>query len=186
MYKTTNLRFCIIVVLLLAMCTCFAFADSLDTEEIILTEMDMVIMDADEFADSHDKVVIDTALAEVIASSEDVDFSAMSPTSSFAFVELFPGQCIYGAQLYAITQGDDALGIHATWAGSGVQLKIGLIDEENETIYAVTAVAGNATMLISTENIPSGNYYIAVLSDSANTENVFGAIAYSWRKQPTK
>lgn len=128
------------------------------------------------------KYVIGSVLKEVQVTSGDVDFSKASPVAAYSFEELAPGQCIFSSEAYEIAQGEDALAIHITWAEMAAQLKVGLINEQEDTIYAIAMTGGSATTRIGTENIPSGKYYVAVLNGRGNSLDVFGAIAYSWEK----
>ena len=172
---------CVLVMLLFTMCgfsPAYAVESNIDIVDVL--EPVEIETDSDAYETEIEKFVIGTELNEVAVSSGEVQFSAMSPITAFSFVELYPGQCIYYNELFSIVQGKDALGIHATWAETNAHLRIGLINESEDTIYAVRAESGFTTMLVDTENVPTGNYYVAVYNVPDNADAVFGAMAYSW------
>lgn len=180
MYIKVFYRLGILAMFLLAMSSlsiAVASEATIDAGEAIQLDSDSNVS-VDDIA----KFVIDDVLIEVPVTSSDVNFSGISPVSAYSFEDLAPGQCVFNNEKYMIMQGDDALAVHITWAEMSAQLQVGLINENWTTIYAVPMTGGSATTIISTEGIPSGGYYVAVLNDSNNALNVFGAISYSWQK----
>lgn len=105
-------------------------------------------------------------------------FSIVSP-------DLASNDYVKSSSSYYIHSGTDDLQFSISWNPMGQKIQIGFISKnDNSQQYWISEfVGGNASGTISTKDIPSGEYYVAIGSLDSNVNEIHVVGNFGWKDQ---
>lgn len=105
-----------------------------------------------------------------------------SPTNTITFTDLDVSYGAYSNDSYYIVSGEDKLVIDSlSWSPSGQDISVGFVNVQDKGTYVIGCSEGSvAGKVISTANMPSGQYYVCVINYNG-PEPVTGSLTFSWK-----
>ena len=105
-----------------------------------------------------------------------------SPSNVITFTDLDVSYGKFSNDTYYIESGKDKLVIESlSWSPSGQDISVGFTNVQGEGTYVIGCSGGAvADKVISTANMPSGEYYVCVINYNG-PEPVTGSLTFSWK-----